>query len=88
MVNSVKRAQRRKLAQEAQRREGSRSANQMDPVDLSGPGTDQYEEEDREILFVPRLEREEELPPVPKTVQSTSDCEIINMVKTLNGATR
>ena len=58
----------------------------MDPVDLSRPGTDEDEEEDREILFVPRLEREEESPPVPNTVQAASDCEIINMVKTLNGA--
>ena len=58
----------------------------MDPVDLSRPGTDEDEEEDREILFVPRLEREEESPPVPNTVQAASDCEILNMVKTLNGA--
>ena len=87
MPNSAKRAWRRKLAQEAQRREGSRSVRQMDPVDLSRPGTDEDEEEDREILFVPRLERREEEPqPVPKTVQAASDCEIINMVKTLNGA--
>ena len=50
----------------------------MDPVDLSRPVTDEYEEEDREILFVPRL--------VPTTVQASSDCEIMNMVKTLNGA--
>ena len=84
MVNSAKRARRRKLAQEAQWREGSRSAHQMDPVDLFGPVTD--EEEDREILFVPRSEREEESPPVPTTVQASSDCEIMNMVKTLNGA--
>ena len=59
MVNSGKRARRRKLAQEAQRREGSRSAHQMDPVDLSRPVTDEDEEEDRESLFVPRSEREE-----------------------------
>ena len=53
MVNSAKRAQRRKLAQKAQRREGSRSAHQMDPVDLSRSVTDEDEEEDQEILFVP-----------------------------------
>ena len=64
MVNLVKRARRRRLAQEAQRREGSRSAHQMDPVDLSRPGTDQDGEEVPEILFVPRLEMEEEPPPV------------------------
>ena len=87
MVNSAKRARRSKLAQEAQRREVSRSAHQMDPVDLSRPGTDENEEEDREILFVPQLEREEESPPVIITVQAASDCEILIMVKTLNGAT-
>ena len=59
----------------------------MDPVDQSRPGINEDEEEDREILFVPRLERrEEEPPPVPKTVQAASDCEIIDIVKTLNGA--
>ena len=83
MVNSAKRARRRKLAQKVQRREGSRSAHKMDPVDLSRPVTD---EEYREILFVPRSEREEESPPVPATVQASPDCEIMNMVKTLNGA--
>ena len=87
MVNSAKRARRRKLAQETQQREGSRSAHQMDPVDLSlsRPGTDEDDEEDREILFVPRMKREEESPPVPNTVQAAPDCEIINMIKTLNG---
>ena len=60
MVNSTKRARRRRLAQKVQRREGSRSAHQMDPVNLSRPVTDEDEEEDREILFVPRSEREEE----------------------------
>ena len=88
MVNSARRAKRRRLAQEleAQRREGSRSAHQMDPADLSGPGTDQEGDEDQEILFAPRIERVEEPPPAPKTVQATTDCEIITMVKTLNGA--
>ena len=86
MVNSAKRAWRRKLAQEAQRREGSRSAHQMDPADLSRPVTDEDEEEDREVLVVPRSERGEESPPVPTTVQASSDCEIMNKVNTLNGA--
>ena len=60
----------------------------MDPVDLSlsRPGTDEDDEEDREILFVPRMKGEEESPPVPNTVQAAPDCEIINMVKILNAA--
>ena len=56
-----------------------------DPADLFRPGTDEDEEEDRDILFVPRMERGEEPPLVPNTVQAAPDCEIINMVKTLNG---
>ena len=51
----------------------------MHPADLSGPGTDEDEEDDWEILFVPRMEREEEPPPVPNTVQAAPDCEIINI---------
>ena len=86
MVNSAKRAKRRRLAQEVQRRKGSRSAHQMDPADLSGPGTDQEGDEDQEILFAHRVEKVEEPPPVPETVQAATDHEIITMVKTLNGA--
>ena len=67
MVHSAEGARRRKLAQETQRRGGSRL-------------------EDQEILFVPRSERAEESPPGPTMVQASSDCEIMNMVKTLNGA--
>ena len=79
MVNSAKRVRRRKLAQ-AQRREGSRSAHQMDPFDLSlsRPETDEHDVEDREILFVPRMQKEEESPPVLYTVQVSPDCEIID----------
>ena len=77
MVHSAKRARRRKLAQ---RREGSRSAHQMDPADLSRPVTDEDEEEEQEILFVPRSERAEESPPGPTTIQASPDCEIMNMV--------
>ena len=86
MVNSAKRAKLKRLAQEAQRREASRSAHQMDAADLSGPGTDQEEDEDQEILFAPRMKRAEEPPPTLERAQATTDCEIITMVKTLNGA--
>ena len=82
MVNSAKRARRRRLAQEAQRREGSRSAHQMDPANLSGPETDQEGDEDQEIMFAPRVVRVEEPPPAPEIVQPTTDRDIINMVKT------
>ena len=86
MVNSAKRAKRKRLAQEAQRREASRSAHQMDPADLSEPGTDREEEDDQEIRFTSWIQRAEESPPAPERVQATTECEIINMVKTLNGA--
>ena len=67
MVNSAKRAKRKRLATEAaQRREESRSAHQMDPADLPGPGTDREEEDDQEILFAPRMKRAEESPPPPE----------------------
>ena len=58
----------------------------MDPADLSEPGTDREEEDDQEIRFTSRIHRAEESPPAPERVQATTDCEIINMVKTLNGA--
>ena len=68
MVNSAKRAKRKRLAQEAQRREASRSAHQMDPADISGPETDRDEEDDQEILIAPRTKRAEESPPAPERV--------------------
>ena len=86
MVNSAKRANRGRLAQEAQWREGSRSAHQMDPADLSETGTDQEGDEDHEVLFAHRVERVEEPSPTPEKVQTVTDHEIITMVKTLNGA--
>ena len=85
MVNSAKRAKMKRLAQEAQRKEASRSAHQMDPADLSEPGTDREGEDDHEIQFTSRIQRTEESPPSPARVQAITDCEIINMVKTLNG---
>ena len=86
MVNSAKRAKRKRLAQEAQIREASRPAHQMDPADLSDPGTEREEEDDHEIKFTSRIQNAEEPLPTPARAQATTDCEIINMVKTLNGA--
>ena len=86
MVNSAKRAKRKRLAQETQRREASQPIHQMDPGDLSDPGTDREEEDDHEIMFTSRIQKVEEPLSMPATAQATMDCEIINMVKTLNGA--
>ena len=67
---------KRRLAQEGQRREGSRSAHQMDPADLSGPGTDQEGDEDKDVIFAHWVEMLEEPPPAPETVQAATDREI------------
>ena len=58
----------------------------MDPLDLSGPGMDREEEDDHEVLFPPKVQDFVETPPSPAKVQATTDCDIVNMVKTLNGA--
>ena len=86
MVSSAKRAKRKRLAQEAQGRESFRPIHQMDPADLSDPGTEKEEEDDQEIRFVPRKQNVEEASPTPARAQATTDCDILNMVITLNGA--
>ena len=83
MVSSAKRAKRKRLAQEAQERESFRPTHQMDPVDLSDPDTEQ---DDRELRFAPRGQSGEQISATPVRSQATTDCEILNMVKTLNGA--
>ena len=55
----------------------------MDPGGLSEPNSDQ---EDQEIVFSHRVPDEEARPSSPGKVQAVLDCEITNMVKTLNGA--
>ena len=75
MVNSAKRAKRKRLAQEAQRRETSWPAHQMDPTNLSDPETDREEEDGKLISCFYRQHRGSNPGPL-----------IINMVKTLNGA--
>ena len=82
MVSSSKRARRRRLAQ----RESSHSDHQMDPANLSGPDSDREEGEDHEILFPPRAQDIVITPSSPGKVQAVLDCDIANMVKTLNGA--
>ena len=52
----------------------------MDPAGLSEPDSDQ------EIVFSHRVPDEEAKPSSPARDQAVLDCEITNMVKTLNGA--
>ena len=58
----------------------------MDLLDLSGLETDREEEDDPEILFPARTREPEELVTPPRRAQEAIDCDIVNMVKTLNGA--
>ena len=86
MTHSAKRAKRKRLTQEAQWKEIPRPAHQIDPMDLSEPGTDREEQDDHEILFPPRVRESGETIPSPMRAQATTDCDIVNMMKTLNGA--
>ena len=87
MTKSARRARKKRMAQETlQGRKGPRCDEPMDPLDLSGPETDREEEDDPEILFPARAREPEELVSQPSRAQETIDCDIVNMVKTLNGA--
>ena len=84
MVSSaVKRARKKKLAHERLDRESFRPAHQMDPADMTDP---EMIEADDEVRFAPRGQSVEQM---PATVQASTGCEyadIVNMIKTLNGA--
>ena len=87
MVSSAaKRARKKKLAHERQDRELLRPTRQMDPADLTDP---EMEQADEEIRFAPRGQSVKQVPTTPATVQADTKCEyldIVNMIKTLNGA--
>ena len=86
---AAKRARKKKLAHERQDRELLRPTRQMDPADLTDP---EMEQADDEIRFAPRGQSVEQMPATPATpatVQADTKCEyldIVNMIKTLNGA--
>ena len=84
MVSSAaKRAKRKRTAHERQERDLFRPTRQMDPVDLSDPDT---ERDDGEVRFAPRGQSVEQMSATPTGAQATTDCDIVNMIKTLNGA--
>ena len=58
----------------------------MDPANLSGPDSDREEEEDHEVLFPPRKQEIVVIPSSPGKVQTVPDCDMANLVRTLNGA--
>ena len=78
MTNSARRVR--------QKKEVLRPGQPMDPLDLSGPETDREEEDYQEILFPARTREPEELVTPPMRAQEATDCDIVNMVKTLYGA--
>ena len=86
MVSSAaKRARKKKLAHERQERELIRPTRQMDPADLTDPETEQA---DDEIRFAPRGQSVEQMPATPATARAATECDydVVNMIKTLNGA--
>ena len=86
MSSAAKRARRKKLAHERQDRELLRPTHQMDPVNLTDPEMEQDEEE---VRFAPRGQSVEQMPATPATAQAATGCmneDIVNMIKTLNGA--
>ena len=87
MVSSAaKRARKKKLAHERQDRESLRLTRQMDPAELTDP---EMEREDDEVRFAPRGQSVEQMPATPRTAQAATGCmeeDIVNMIKTLNGA--
>ena len=75
------------MAQEAlQGKVGPRCGEPMNLLDMSGSEMDREEEDDPEILFPARAREPEELVTPPRRTQEAIDCDIVNMVKTLNGA--
>ena len=91
MVSSAaKRARKKKLAHKRQERELIRPTRQMDPADLSDPEIDQAEHE--EVRLAPRGQSVAQMlatPATPATAQTATGCmneDIVNMIKTLNGA--
>ena len=87
MVNSAaKRARKKKLAHERQDRESLHLTHQMDPAELTDP---EMEQEDDKVRFAPRGQSGEQVPATPGTAQAATGCmeeDIVNMIKTLNGA--
>ena len=78
MTKSARQARKKSMDEEAlQARESQRNGKLLAPLDLSGPDSGEEIEEDQEILF-----------PVtpPRRTHDTIDGEIVDMVKTLNGA--
>ena len=75
------------MAQEAlQAKEGPRDGKPLPHLDLSEPASDQESEEDPEILFTVQPRGPEGFLTPPRRIPEVTDYDIVNMVRTLNGA--
>ena len=75
------------MAQEAlQAREGPRDGKPLAPLDLSEPASDRGSEEDPDILFTAQPRGPEGFVTPPRRTPEVTDYDIVNMVRTLNGA--
>ena len=87
MVRSAaKRARKKQLAHERQDRESLHLTHQMDPAELTDL---ELEQEDDKVRFAPRGQSVEQVLATPGTAQAAAGCmeeDIVNMIKTLNGA--
>ena len=87
MTKSARRAIKKRMTEEAlQARESQRNGKPLAPLDLSGPDSGEEIEEDQEILFPVRPRTPEESMTAPRRTHDTINGEIVDMVKTLNGA--
>ena len=87
MVKSAaRRARKERLAHKRRERESLHLTRRMDPGELTDP---EMEQEDDEVRFAPRGQSVEQVPATPGTAQAATGCieeDIVNMIKTLNGA--
>ena len=86
MRTSGKRARRRQRAQDSMETEIPLSDPLKSPVKRAKPDSDQEEEEDREVLFIPRRQETVVIPSSPERAKEVPGCEITGMVRTLNSA--
>ena len=87
MSKSAKRARKKRMAQEAlQAKEGPRDGKPLPHLDLSEPASDQESEEDPEILVTVQPRGPKGVLTPPRRTPEVTDNDIVNMVRTLNGA--
>ena len=87
MTKSARRAKKKRMAEEAlQARSSQHNGKPLAPLDLSAPESGEEMEEDQEIIFPVRPQTPEESVTLPRRTHDIINDEIVDMVKTLNGA--